>query len=90
MREMEEKEAQYRENWLARKSHATQAKAVLVGTKALKRSYRQREGECTSAMLHLNLSKLVKYLGKKKLKLRPGPPTLQKQMSETNGLERHE
>ena len=39
MREMEAKEAQYRENWLARQSRATQAEAALVGTEALKRSW---------------------------------------------------
>ena len=39
VREMEVKEAQFRENWLAQQSHAMQATAALVGAEALKRSY---------------------------------------------------
>ena len=39
MREMEAKEAQYRENWLAQQSHAMQAKAALVSMEALERSW---------------------------------------------------
>ena len=41
------------------------AKAVLVGTEALIRSWRQREGECTSAMLHLNQSRIGETPGQK-------------------------
>ena len=68
MREMEMKEAQYRENWLAQQSHTTQAKAVLDRAEALKRSYLQREGEHTSAVLCLNLSKIGEISGQKGIK----------------------
>ena len=39
MMEMEVKEAQYRENWIAQQSCAMQAEAALVGTETLKRSW---------------------------------------------------
>ena len=37
MKEKEAKEEKYRENWLARQSRATQAEAVKIGAKTLKK-----------------------------------------------------
>ena len=51
MKEIEAKEAKYRENWLARQSRATQAKAVQVGAEILKHKWRQKEGERTGTIL---------------------------------------
>ena len=55
---VEAKEAKYRENWLVRQSHATQAEAVQVGAKTLKCKCRQKEGEHTGAVLRLKLGNI--------------------------------
>ena len=55
MKEMETKEAKYRENWLVRQSHATQAEAAQISTDKLKCKWRQREGEHTGTILWLRL-----------------------------------
>ena len=56
MKERETKEEKYRENWLARQSHTTQAEAVKIGAETLKRWARQKEGKCTGAILWLKLN----------------------------------
>ena len=57
IKEKEAKEEKYRENWLARQSHAMQAEAAKSGVEMLKRQARQKEGEHTATILHLKLNK---------------------------------
>ena len=58
MKEMEAKEAKYRENWLARQSHATQAEAAQVSADIFKHKWRQREGKHTGTILWLRLGEI--------------------------------
>ena len=58
MKERETKEEKYRENWLARQSHAIQAEAAKIGVETLKRWARQKEGKCTGAILQLKLNNI--------------------------------
>ena len=58
MKERETKEEKYRENWLARQCHATQAEAAKIGAETLKRWAWQKEGECTGAILQLKLNNI--------------------------------
>ena len=58
MKEREAKEEKYRENWLARQSRAMQAEAAKIGAETLKRWARQKEGECTGAILWLKLNSI--------------------------------
>ena len=62
IKEREDREEKYRENWLARQSHATQAEVAKTGVEMLKKCAQQKEGERTSAILCLNLSKLGETL----------------------------
>ena len=72
VKEMEAKEAKYRENWLARWNHATQAEAAQVSAKMLICKWRQKEGECAGAVLRLKLGKIGP--SRQGLLLLPGPP----------------
>ena len=56
MKEREAKEEKYRENWLARQSHAKQA--AKIGAKTLKRWAWQKEGKHTGAILRLKLNSI--------------------------------